>query len=514
SMPFACSGGVLQLCGLMCAQECASIGAMEQAIDENTPRPLTLARHLFWQGYRVTDIAEYLEIPAQTIYTWRRRHGWEKARPVDRVEGALEARLVQLIVKERKTAGDFKEIDLLGRQMDRIARVRSFEKTGNNADLNPKLKNRGYASGRVRREKKWRQNDLSAAQVEAVAQAFHAQLFGYQREWYAAGQRHRIRNLLKSRQIGATWYFAREAIVDALETGKNKIFLSASQAQANIFRTYIVQLVQQAADVELKGSPIHLTNGAVLHFLGTNSKTAQGYHGDVYLDEYFWVQGFQEFRRVVSGMAMHKKWRQTYISTPSSIGHAAYPVWTAKLSNRGRPRAEQIALEVSQVALSGGRACEDGQWGQIVTVHDALAKGCNLFDLEQLRNEYSAEEFANLLECEFVDDTLSAFPLLTMQSCMVDSWDAWDDVRPFAPRPVGDAPVWLGYDPGSESLQGDGAGLVVVLPSATPGGTHRALERHKLRGQDYEAQAAFIRECCSRFHVEHIGIDVTGMGEG
>src|SRR5699024_7120742 len=84
SMPFACSGGVLQLCGLMCAQECASIGAMEQAIDENTPRPLTLARHLFWQGYRVTDIAEYLEIPAQTIYTWRRRHGWEKARPVDR----------------------------------------------------------------------------------------------------------------------------------------------------------------------------------------------------------------------------------------------------------------------------------------------------------------------------------------------------------------------------------------------------------------------------------------------
>ena len=45
----------------------------------------------------------------------------------------------------------------------------------------------------------------------------------------------------KSRQIGATYYFAREAFIDALKTGRNQIFLSASKAQAHIFKTYIQQ---------------------------------------------------------------------------------------------------------------------------------------------------------------------------------------------------------------------------------------------------------------------------------
>lgn len=42
-----------------------------------------------------------------------------------------------------------------------------------------------------------------------------------------AGLIERVRNTLKSRQIGATWYFAREALVDALETGRNQIFQRA-----------------------------------------------------------------------------------------------------------------------------------------------------------------------------------------------------------------------------------------------------------------------------------------------
>jgi uncharacterized protein YjcR len=40
--------------------------------------------------------------------------------------------------------------------------------------------------------------------------------------WYEAGLAERIRNILKSRQIGATWYFAREAFIDALTTGATR----------------------------------------------------------------------------------------------------------------------------------------------------------------------------------------------------------------------------------------------------------------------------------------------------
>ncbi|NVH69973.1 terminase, partial [Burkholderia pseudomallei] len=74
----------------------------------------------------------------------------------------------------------------------------------------------------------------------------------------------RTRNILKSRQIGATWYFAREALVDALDTDRNQIFLSASKAQAHVFKQYITQFARAAADIELTGDPIILPSGATL----------------------------------------------------------------------------------------------------------------------------------------------------------------------------------------------------------------------------------------------------------
>ena len=230
--------------------------------------PRLTARHLYWQGWRIARIAEFIDEKPATVHAWKKRDRWAEASPTERVEGALEARLVQLIAKEEKEGRDFKEIDLLGRQIERLARVHRYQETGKEADLNPSIEARNAGT-----KKKPRRNALSEEQVEALKDAFLDSLFDYQVSWYDASQKHRIRNILKSRQIGATWYFAREAIVDAFETGRNKIFLSASKAQAHIFRNYIVQFVKEVCDVDLKGDPIVLDNGAELHFLGTNSKT-------------------------------------------------------------------------------------------------------------------------------------------------------------------------------------------------------------------------------------------------
>ncbi|WP_407657370.1 terminase large subunit domain-containing protein [Kushneria phosphatilytica] len=466
------------------------------------------ARHLYWMGWRMSRIAEFLDVPRGTIASWKQRGKWDDASPSQRVEGALEARMVQLIAKDAKEGRDFKEIDLLGRQIERLARVHRYEETGREADLNPNIERRNTGE-----KKKPARNDVGDEGVIQIVEAFEASLFDYQRHWYRAGQHERIRNLLKSRQIGATWYFAREAIADAVETGKNKIFMSASKAQAHIFRNYIVQFVKETTGVELKGDPIVLANGAELHFLGTNAKTAQGYHGDTYLDEYFWINGFEQFRKVTSGMAMHKKWKQTYFSTPSSVAHEAYPFWTGERFNKRRAKADRIEIDVSHAALAGGAHCGDGQWRQIVTIEDATAGGCDLFDLDQLRLEYSDDEFANLLMCEFVDDSQSAFPMMTMQRCMVDSWDLWRDWKPFAARPFGNAPVWLGYDPAGDGEGSDGAGLVVLAPAKNRNDRHRILEKHRIKGHDYEAQAEFIHEVSRRYNVQFIGIDTNGMGE-
>lgn len=463
--------------------------------------------HLFFQGYPLRAIAELLQTPEGTVSTWKKRDGWDDIKPIDRVDFAIEARMCQLIAKDVKSGGDFKEIDLLGRQLERIARVNKYSNGGNETDLNPKVANRNKGP-----KKAPERNVVEPEQQERLIERFESTMFGYQRTWYEAGKLHRIRDLLKSRQIGATYFFAFEAFIDALVTGRNQIFLSASKAQAHVFKQYIIQFAKEEG-VELKGDPMVLPNGAHMYFLGTNARTAQSYHGNIYMDEYFWIHGFLEFRKVASGMAMHKKWRQTYISTPSSLSHPAYAFWSGANFNRGKAKADKVEIDLSHANLASGKLCADGQWRQIVTVEDAVRGGCDLFDLDQLRSEYSDDEYSNLLMCMFMDDTASVFPLAMLMRCMVDSWEVWDDYKPFAMRPMGNRPVWIGYDP-AKGGKGDSAGCVVLAPPAVPGGKFRVLERHQWKGMDFAAQAEAIRQMTLRYNVAYIGIDTTGIGEG
>ncbi len=97
------------------------------------------ARHLYWQGWRISSIAEHIDVPRSTVQDWKDAEQWDKAQPAQRVEAALETRLVQLVMKDGKTGGDFKEIDLLGRQIERLARVQKYGETGKEVDLNPAI---------------------------------------------------------------------------------------------------------------------------------------------------------------------------------------------------------------------------------------------------------------------------------------------------------------------------------------------------------------------------------------
>ncbi|HBN8501049.1 TPA: terminase ATPase subunit family protein [Pseudomonas aeruginosa] len=457
------------------------------------------AKHLYWQGYRVCEIAELIGEKEKTLHSWKNRDEWDRATPLQRIQAATEARLVQLLLKDPKSGADFKEIDLLHRQLERQARIERFQSGGTDTDLNPELAKRN--AGEKRKPKR---NEIPEEAVEKLVEAFVEGCFDYQLDWYRAGNQ-RTRAILKSRQIGATFYFAR----DALTTGRNQIFLSASKAQAHIFKAYIQAFARDTIGVELTGDPIILSNGAELHFLGTNARTAQGYHGNFYFDEFFWTFKFNELNKVASGMAMQKRYRRTYFSTPSSMAHEAYTFWTGERFNKGKPIAQHLKLDVSHSALQQGRLCDDRVWRQIVTILDAEERGCDLFDIDELRLEYDAAAFQNLLMCQFVDDGASIFPLNMLQPCMVDSWSTWEDYKPFAARPFADRQVWVGYDPAET---GDSAGLVVVAPPLVPGGKFRVLERHQFRGMDFTAQAETIRKVTQRYWVTYIGIDTTGMG--
>lgn len=469
--------------------------------------PRRQAALLYWQGFSVPQIAEMLQTKRPTVQSWKQRDQWDETAPLNRVESTLEARLIQLYAKPNLTPHDFKVADFLARQMERFARINRYGQTGNEADLNPNVANRNKGD-----RKKPTKNFFSDEAIEKLEEIFFAESFEYQLRWHRAGLEHRIRDILKSRQIGATFYFSREALLHALKTGHNQIFLSASKTQAYVFREYIIQFAR-LVDVDLTGDPIVIgNNGAKLIFLGTNSNTAQSHNGDLYVDEIFWIPNFQKLRKVSSGMASQSHLRSTYFSTPSTLAHGAYPFWSGELFNRGRARAsERVDIDISHDALAAGVACPDGQWRQIVTIEDALAGGCTLFNLEQLQRENSVDDFRNLFMCEFVDDKASVFPFEDLQRCMVDSLEEWEDFAPFADNPFGSRPVWVGYDP---SHSGDSAGCVVLAPPVVAGGKFRILERHQWKGMDFATQAESIRQLTEKYNVEYIGIDATGLGIG
>ena len=479
---------------------------INQASPDVTAEIKRKAQQMYFSGYKIAEIARQLDIAASTISSWKDREKWDDVAPVGRVELALETRLNLLIAKEEKSGADYKEIDLLGRQMERMARVKKYSfGDGNEVDLNPKLANRNKGE-----RKKAEQNAIDQEQEELLINGFLDGMFNYQRVWHKAKE-NRIRNILKSRQIGATYYFAHEAFIDALTTGHNQIFLSASKKQALQFRSYIVNYAKQTADVDLKGETIKLPNGAELIFLGTNSATAQSYHGNLYFDEVFWVPKFDVMRKVASGMAAQKMYRQTYVSTPTTIAHPAYAFFSGKAFNKNRAKADKVEIDISHENLKSGKLCADRQWKQIVTINDAMEGGCNLFNIDDLIAENSKEEFEQLFLCQFADDNTSAFKFADLQLCQVDSLEEWHDYKPFYQRPFGNREVWLGYDP---AFTGDRAALAIIAPPKVEGGDYRVLHWQTFHGMDYEAQASRIKSFCDDYNVTRIVIDKTGMGSG
>lgn len=477
------------------------------------------ARSLYWRGWSLTQIAEELDLPYSTVSSWKVRHKWDDADPLERAEDGTLARYLTLTAKDKKTGSDFKEIDLLGRQLERFDRRRKYRDTGNEADLNPARAN-GAKAANAKKDKT--KNLITPEMVAKLRADMEGSLFGHQLDWLSSTSL-RTRMILKSRQIGATWYFARERLMVALETGKNQIFISASRAQANIFRNYIVQWVQQVCGVTLKGDPIVIKRAGddeddapdpvELYFLGTNYRTAQGYHGDVIIDECFWIYGFEELFKVASAMATQKQYTITLFSTPSTLAHEAYPMWSGDRFNRRRAKADRVRIDITHDALKAGALGVDGIWRQIVTIDDAIGKGFDLVDPDQLQLQYAVDEYENLFRCIFLDDSQSMFPFALMRRCMVDSWDIWRDFQPYDPQPY-TGEVWLGYDPNaSESGTGDDAALVAVAAPDKPGAKFRVLEKKRLKGLDFAAQADAIKAMCGKYRVRRIGIDTTGVGK-
>ena len=460
-------------------------------ITDSQRDPRSEAKSLYWQAYSISQIASHLGVSANTLYSWRRRDKWDETHPVQRVSDEIHVRILRILNKKDLTAHDFKVMDFLGRQMARLNKE----------------------SDKQEKEKKPKtpKNHFTEEQIEQLRQLALEPLFEHQKKWFKQKNR-RNRMILKSRQIGATWYFAREALLHALETGNNQIFLSASRAQAHQFKGFIIALARLVG-VELKGGDkIILSTGTTFYFLGTAAASAQSYTGDLYFDEFFWVANFAELRKVAAAMASQVGLRRTYFSTPSSEEHEAYPFWTGDFFNESRPESKKISIDTTHKTLKNGVLCGDNIWRQIVTIHDAINSGFDLISLADIESENTPDDLENLYNCKFVKAGERAFDYNAIIYRGVDGYnrDVWPDWKPYADRPLGNKPVRIGADPTGTGGNGDGLGLAVLAPPAVPGGKWRVVEALRFRGMAFEKQAEEIRKLTLRYNVQGINIDITG----
>ena len=471
------------------------------------------ARGMYLRRYSATEISEALNVPRRTVYFWISQGQWDDLLAHEAPEQAAQRRLTILLERDNKTPGELKEVDALVSTLERLQKLRAAARTVGRevADTEP-APAVGGEQGRERKPRKGKQvrNDVSRLTKADFEARLHKRYFDYQQQWAAQKLIYRNRAYLKSRQIGATWYFAQEALEDAVLTGDNQIFLSATRAQSEVFRSYITAIAAEHFDINLTGNPIVLNTAhgpATLYFLSNNSKSAQSYHGHVYIDEFFWITKFRELFKVATGMAAHKKWRRTIFSTPSALTHEAFGLWS------GEDFQQRFAKRKpwpDDAALRAGTACPDSWFRQIVTLDDAMAGGCDLFDLAQLKLEYSTDDFEQLFRCRFVDDAQSVFSLALLERCMVDTGE-WTDIDRNAARPVGNRNVWGGYDP---ARTGDNASASTLLPPDVSGGVIRLLEKERWQNKSYLWQGERIREQSRRYNYGHYGVDTTGPGIG
>ena len=485
-----------------------------------SPEIKEAARGLYLQRMNAKEICAQLNLPARTLYQWAKTGEWEKLIAHEGPEEALGRRLAVLAAKEEKSAFDLKEIDCLLNGIERLARLRERKNAParqpashsagvdeNGAELaGPPYNNRKRPSN-----KKAGKNDLSLITPELYREKIISKLFPYQQE-YRQLTLDKVRNafILKSRQIGFSYAHSLISLERALFEGVDQNYLSATRAQSHVFRDYIVKEIGNEFDITITGDPLHLktARGFVdLRFLSTSSRSAQSYHGDVTIDEAFWIPKYTTLRDVALGMASHAKYLRRIFSTPSVIGHQAYPHWT------GAEWQEQFKKPKdwpTDKALRPGIICPDTWYRRIITLQDAERMGCNLFDIRQLKLETALNKFKQLYECQFIDDAAAVFALALLELCMADPAD-WEWFKPKAARPIGNAPVWCGYDPAHIR---DDASFSVLQAPIRPGDKLRVLERHKWEGQSYLWQVERIKEISQRYNIMHVGVDVTGPGIG
>jgi len=308
-------------------------------------------------------------------------------------------------------------------------------------------------------------------------------LYSYQKR--GLGSKAQFRLWRWSRQIGKSFSLSLDANLRALETGRKQLMLSSSQQQSDELMAKVHQhaeaqkiIVDTVAEseivegVELTKRKAKLANGAEIITIPANPRTARGFTGDVYLDEFAMHMHDTDIWQAVFPSITRGNGRLTVSSTPKGKQNIFYRL-------HQNPAFEQTLVTIYD-AVAGGYPADP----------ETLKIGC--LDEETWRQEYL---------CEVLDEATAYLTYEMIAAC--ESHEATMD-WPSGYEPEG--MLYGGLDIGRKS---DLTCLWIderVLDLAV---TRTVI---RLKNMPFRQQMAIIRPFIAMKKFRRLCVDATGLG--
>lgn len=406
-------------------------------------------------GIPIGEVQEEEGVPRNTIWRWKKE--WDKENQDSKATLANLKKQLSNLSKRKMTEAVSRKIAMISNAIGTLQRVEEKRK-----EAAKKSKEKLLITVDT--------NDQYDSYLKKVLQ--EKWLFKYQEEFLL--DKSQFRTVLKSRQIGFSYVAALDALL-AATTGRNQLFLSASEEQALILMRY-VEMWAERLGITFSGKDTdhekHLSNGAIIKALANNFRTVQGFTGDIWMDEFAWYTKPKRIWLAFVPSIGAVKGRLTIMSTPFEEASLFHAISTD---------------ETKYYMFSRHR----------VDIYRAVQDGLE-FDLETMRDLFDADTWASAYECQFIDDEAAMFPISLIKSCVDPNFSYY--------TPHTNAILFSGYDIGRTKDRSCKTALEMRK------GVYDLAIKDLIVKAPFAAQEALISSYLHAYALSQMRIDQTGIG--
>jgi len=410
-----------------------------------TKQTKELILSLIESEYSLTEIAKEYNINISTLSRWKKTLT-PKEQSIENIKKQIE-----LLSQKKMTDGIAKQIAMLSASLSRLENEKAKKEKVKNKKKPIAIMNADYES-------------LKAKALDIGG------LFNYQKEFINDSSQFRL--VLKARQIGFSYVSSLDALLGAV-AGRNQLFLSASEEQAFILMRYLEDWAKKLTITFKQDSQTEkiLENGAYIKVLAHNFRTAQGFTGDIWMDEFAWYPNPKRIWHAFVPSIGAVAGRLTILSTPFEEQSLFY---------------ELCQNETKYYMFSRHK----------VDIYRATNDGLS-FDIETMRALFDADTWASAYECQFIDDESALLSVALIKECV-------EDYRPVAaPKNI---PIYAGFDVGRTKDRS------VLIALQDEEGIKKITNLDVLSKASFEEQENHLIHFMNYFPLANLKIDKTGIG--